>query len=132
MSTTAQLSGILRGILIQPTRGIVGLVDELLIACLENGIQIDWQTDHFRFRPTGGDWEELTDIAIPQSVFRAILARLFTLCNEQFPNTVTPYKGLSELSVGESPRAVLRIAFVNTPATQKLELNALGEMANGV
>jgi len=124
MNTTAQLSGILRSVLTQPTGGIVGLVDDLLVVCLEHGLQLEWQADRCRFRPFGGDWEELTDVTLRKSVFRAILARLATLCNERTPNSVSPYEGKGELSAGENPGGVFRVTFVNTPAAQKLELIA--------
>jgi hypothetical protein len=124
MNTTAQLSGIIRGVLTKPTGGIVGLVDDLLVVCLEHGLQLDWQADRCRFRSFGADWEEVIDVALPKSVFRAILARMAALCNERTPNSVSPYGGQGELSVGENPEAVFRVTFVNTPAAQKLELIA--------
>jgi [acyl-carrier-protein] S-malonyltransferase len=128
MNTTAQLPGILRGVLTQPTGGIVGLVDDLLVICSEHGLQLDWQADCCRFRSFWGDWDVLPDVALPKSVFRAILARLAVLCNERNPNSVSPYGGEGELSVGENPRATFRFTFVNTAAAQKLELLALAGM----
>jgi hypothetical protein len=53
---------------------------------------------------------------------RALLARLAALCNEQTPNSVTPYGGQGQFSPGTSPPAVFRVAFINTAAEQKLEL----------
>ena len=124
MNNTAQLAGILRGILTQPTGGIVGLVDDLLGVCLEHGLQLEWQADRCRFRPSGGDWEELTGVTLRKSVFRAILARVAALCNERAPNSVSPYGGQGELSPGENPGAVFRVTFRNTPTAQQLELIA--------
>jgi len=124
MNTTAQLSGIIRGVLTQPTGGIVRLVDNLLVVCLEHGLQFEWQPDRCRFRSFGGNWEELTDVSIRQSVFRAVLARVAALCNERTPNSVSPYEGQGELSLGEDSGAVYRVTFINTPAAQKLELLA--------
>lgn len=125
MSTTAQLSEIVRGVLTQPTGGIVGLVDELLLTCLENRLQFAWNTSSCRFRTSWGDWEILTDLSLPRSVFRAILARLAVLCNERNPNSVSPYGGIGVLTVGEKPAASLRVSFTNTLASQNLELNIL-------
>jgi hypothetical protein len=122
MNTTAQLSSIIRGVLTQPTGGIVGLVDDLLLVCLERGLQLEWQADRCRFRSFGGNWEVLADVALPKSVFRAIIARVATLCNERTPNSVSPYGGQGALSVGENLGATFHVIFVNTPAIQKLEL----------
>ena len=122
MNTTNQLSGIIRGVLIHPTRGIAGLVDDLLVVCLECGLQLEWQAGRYRFRSFGGNWEELTDVPLRKSVFRAILARLVALCNERTPDAVSPYGGKCELSVGTKPPAQFKITFTNTTAEQKLEL----------
>src|SRR5262245_37249153 len=103
MNTTAQLSGILRGVLTRPSGGMVGLVDDLLVVCLEHGLELEWQADRCRFRPLGGTWEELTRVTPRKSVFRALLARVAVLCNERTPNSVSPYGGQGELSVGEDP-----------------------------
>jgi hypothetical protein len=122
MNSTAHLSGIIRGVIKQPSEGIVGLVDDLLVICLEHGLQLEWQADRCRFRPFGGDWEELTDVKLRKSVFRAVLARVAALCNERTPNSVSPYGGQGELSVGENSVALFRVTLVNTPAAQKVEL----------
>jgi hypothetical protein len=122
MSTTAQVSEIFRRVLVNPTGGIVGLVDDLLRGCPESGLQLDWQAGCCRVRSVGGDGKELLDVPLRKSVFRAILARVAVLCNERAPNSVSSYGGQGELSVDANPAAVFRVAFVNTPATQKLEL----------
>jgi hypothetical protein len=127
MNNTAQLARHLRGILTQPAGGIVGLVDDLLGVCLEHGLQLEWQADRCLFRPPRGDWEELTDVTLRTSVFRAILARVAALCNERAPNSVSPYGEQGELSSGGNPGAVFRVTFLNTPTTQKLELLAPAE-----
>jgi hypothetical protein len=124
MSATSQFSGVLRRVFDHPTGGITGLVDDLLVVCLENGLQLDWDADRCRVRSFGGEWEELIDVPLRKSVFRAILARVATLCNERTPHSVSPYGGKGELSVGANQAAVFKVAFVNTPATQKLELQA--------
>ncbi|MCI0377982.1 MAG: hypothetical protein L0215_10270 [Gemmataceae bacterium] len=98
------------------------MVDELLQVCRQHGLQLDWQSDRCRVRSVGRDWEELLDEPLRKSVFRAILARVATLCNKQIPNSVSPYGGHGELSVGPKPAAVFRAEFVNTPIEQKLEL----------
>lgn len=110
----------IRQVLAHPAGGIVGLVDDLLALCLERGLELDWQADHCRVRSCGGDWQSL-DVSLRKSVIRAILARVAVLCNERTPDSASPYAGQGELSVGANA-AVLRVAFVNTPETQKLEL----------
>ena len=111
----------------EPTQdGVVGLVDGLLGLCREQGLQLDWQADRCRVRPLGGRPEESTEIPLPKSVFRAILARMAALCNERVPGSVSPYGGEGELSVGTDPPTVLRVAFTNTPGEQKLEVGASG------
>jgi hypothetical protein len=124
MNTTSPVSGRLHRVLLQPSHGIAGLVDDLLGLCREHGLQLDWQADRCRVRCGAGDWEELVDLPLRKSVFWAILARLAALCNERMPNSVSPYGGQGELSFGADPPALFRVRFANTPAEQKLELTA--------
>jgi hypothetical protein len=131
MNTTSHPSKAVLNVLTQPTRGVVGLVDDLLKACWEHGLHLDWQADRCRVRSPGGKWEEWVDVPLRKSVFRAILARVAALCNERAPSSVSPYGGQGELSVGADPAAVCRITFVNTPAEQKLELLTGTELADG-
>ena len=126
MSTASDVSGMLRRVLAQPTRGVVGLVEDLLAACREHDLQIEWHAERCRVRSKGGDWEEWIAVPIRKSIFRAILARFAALCNERTPNTVSPYGGQGEVSAGQNPPAVFRVTFTNTPAEQKLELTMLG------
>src|SRR5437870_4480340 len=100
MSTASPLSGALQGVLMQPTRGIAGLVDDLLTVCREQGLQLDWQTDRCRVRSFAEDWQELPGIPLRKSVLRAILARLAVLCNEQNPGSISPYGGQGDIAVG--------------------------------
>lgn len=122
MSTTSPCSRILRRVLLQPSRGIVGLVDDLLMLCREHALHLDWQTGHCRARCFGSDWEDVIDLPVRKSVLRAVLARIAALCNEQNPNSVSQYGGRCELSVGQTPVTTMRVMFVNTPAEQRLEL----------
>src|SRR5690348_13824080 len=111
MSTTSPVARLLRGAPLHPSRGLPGLVDDLLAVCREHGLQLDWQVDRCRVRRCGGDWEELPDLPLRKSVFRAVLARIAVLCNERTPNSVSPYGGQGELSVGANPPAVFRVTF---------------------
>ncbi len=122
MNTASHISGVIHRILKQPTRGVVGLVDDLLALCNEQRLQLEWQTDRCRIRSNEGDWEELIDLPLRKSVFRSILARFAVLCNEFHPDSVSPYGGQGELSVGTNPSAVFLVVFTNTPTEQRLEL----------
>jgi hypothetical protein len=122
---TTQLPGTIRGILTQPTGGVAGLVDNLLAVCLEHGLQLERDAGRCHFRSFGGCWEELTDVRLRKSAFRAVLARLAALCNERTPNSVSPHGRQGELSAGANPLALFRVSFTNTPAEQKLELTTL-------
>jgi hypothetical protein len=116
----------------EPTQtGVVGLVDNLLDLCREQGLQLGWHGNRCHVRPLGAGPQESAELPLPKSVFRAILARLATLCNEQSPGSVSPYGGEGELSVGTSPRMVYRVAFTNTRGEQGLELSLSAEGKSG-
>jgi hypothetical protein len=117
-----RLSDILRRVFLRPSRGVVGLVDDLLAACPEQGLQLDWQGGQCRVRTCRQDGENVMDVPLRKSVFRMILARVAVLCNERTPNSVSPNGGQGELSAGAA--TVYRVTFVNTPDEQKLELLA--------
>jgi hypothetical protein len=105
-----------------PTRGVVGIVDDLLAVCGETGVQLGWDAERCEVRIPGAASGELLEVPLRKSVFRAILARVAVLCNQQSPNSVGPYGGHGELSVGATPARVFKVAFANTPGEQKLEL----------
>lgn len=111
----------IRRALSAPTRGILGLVDELLAASWGQNLRLDWQADRCRVR-LGNGLEELLEVPLPKSVVRAALARIAVLCNERKPNSVSPYGGRGELSGSAESAAVFRVAFANTPDEQSLEL----------
>jgi hypothetical protein len=116
----------------EPTGGgVVGLVDALLDLCPEQGLRLDWQAARCRVRPLGAGPHEWIEIPLPKTVFRAVLARMARLCNERIPDSVSPYGGEGELSVGTDPPTVFRVAFANTPGEQRLEVERLGDHANG-
>jgi hypothetical protein len=127
MNTTSQFSVVFRRVLLQPERAVAGLVDDLLTVCREHDLQLDWQADHCRLRSFEGDWEELVDQPLRKSVFRAILARIAVLCNEHTPNSVSPYGGKAELSIGANPCTVFTVTFTNTTAEQRLNLTTATE-----
>jgi len=127
MNITSHVSEILRPVLAAPTGGVVGLVDDLLRLCREHDLELEWKAGSCRARSRGGDWEEVMDEPLRVSVFRAILARFASLCNERNPNAVSPYGGQCELSVGAPSPTRFRISFTNTTSEQKLELRIAGK-----
>lgn len=104
MKTTSKIAEAIRDAIEHPRDGVVGIVDDLLRLCPEQGLRLEWQADGCRIRCCVGDSEETIDVPRRKSVFRAILARIAVLCNEQVPNSVSPYGGKSELSEGRIPR----------------------------
>src|SRR5262245_27881740 len=122
MNTAPEFADAIRHTLRNPTRGVIGVVEDVLALCGEYGLQLDWQAGRCRVRPPGGDLQEVLDVPLRKSVFRAILARIAALCNERAPKSVSPYGGQGQLSVGANPPALFRVVFVNTPAEQRLEL----------
>jgi hypothetical protein len=126
MSKPSDISEALRRVLVHPTGGIAGLVDDLLTVCEEHALQLDWQADRCRARSLAGDWQELAGVPLRKSVFRAVLARVAALCNEGSQTPISPYGGQAEITVGTNPATVFRVAFTNTPSDQRLELTRVG------
>jgi hypothetical protein len=106
-----------------PTQGgIVGLTDQLLEACVGSDVEFKRVGDRCICNWTvGGETQEAL-VPLPPAAFRTILARIATLCNEHTPNAVTPYGGEGLLAVKGPPPTVVRVAFVNTPNEQRLEV----------
>lgn len=128
MSTASQLSDLIQSAFRPTPRGVVGLVDHLLRLCREQRLELHWQLDRCRVHPIGRGPEEVIDVPLGNSVFRAILARIAALCNERVPNSVSPYGGKGELAVGASPSTVFRVVFANTPSEQRLELTPVRDV----
>jgi hypothetical protein len=122
MNTPTQLTEVVRSALASPGRDVVGLVDELLRACPEQGLQLDWHADRCRIRFLTNGPDDGIDWAPRKSVFRAILARVAALCNERKPDSVSPYGGKGELAVDAASSTVLRVSFANTAAEQWLQV----------
>lgn len=109
-------------------RGVVGLVDELLDLCRLHQLRIAFHEGHCSVRRLGADADEVLEIPVPKSVFRAVLARVAALCHEQQPDGITPYGGAGEIvfpaQTGGSPVAPSScfVTFANTPDAQHLEM----------
>jgi hypothetical protein len=122
MNTASQVSGAIRCVFERPAQDVVGLVDDLLRLCPEKGLRLDWQRDHCHIRCLDGCSDETLDQPLRKSVFRAILARLASLCNEGSPTSVSPDGGQGKLSVQTDPPMILRVTFANTTDENWLEL----------
>ena len=125
MNTPSTSPELIRHALTTPTRGVLGLVDELLAVSREHGLQLEWKADHCRVQFREGGPPGSIDVPLRKSVVRAALARVAVLCNQRSPNSVSPYGGQGELLVGTDPTTAIRVAFVNTPDEQSLELTPL-------
>lgn len=111
--------------------GVVGLVDTLLNLCRLYQFRINFRDGRCSCRRLGADTQESFDIPLPKSVFRAALARIAAICNEQHPQSVTPYRGEGEIAVlrpispdsqkHPSP-STCYVSFTNTPSDQQFEM----------
>jgi hypothetical protein len=116
----------------RPTpRGVVGLVDDLLGLCRLYQLRISFRDGRCSVRRLGADARDSLDISVPKSVFRAALARIAAICNEQHPESVTPYGGegnitvpppVSQCSQEVVPPSTCYVSFTNTPSDQHLEM----------
>lgn len=122
MNTTAQLSGALQDAFDIPTHGVIGLVDDLLRLCPKEGLQLVWQSGHCRVISVANNSEDVFELPLPKSVFRAILARVAELCKDQNADSVSPYGGQSRFVVAADPPRTLKVTFMNTTDEQELEL----------
>lgn len=110
------------------TRGVVGLVDDLLSLCRVHQLRLRFVDGHCSVRRLGVDDADELHVPLPKSVFRAALARIAALCNEQHPGSVTPYRGEGELVVPSplerncNPPSTCYVSFTNTPSEQHLEM----------
>lgn len=94
---------------------VLGMVVELLSLCCEQGLRLDWQNGACQVRPSAPSAGESVEVAIPESVFRAVLARIAALCNERAPGSVSPYGGRGELAAGDDRATNCHVAFSNRP-----------------
>lgn len=113
----------------RPTsRGVVGLVDDLLDLCRVHQLRLRFADGHCSVRRLGTADADSLSVPIPKSVFRAALARVAALCNEGHPGSVTPYHGEGEVAVppatspNGSPPSTCFVSFTNTPSEQQLEM----------
>ncbi|MGL6097925.1 MAG: hypothetical protein ACRC7O_19255 [Fimbriiglobus sp.] len=113
----------------RPTpRGVVGFVEDLLDLSLVHQLRFGFTEGHCSVRRLGADHADTLTVPLPKSVFRAALARVAALCNEQHPGSVTPYGGEGEVALpppfspNGSPPSTCYVSFTNTPTEQQLEM----------
>lgn len=123
MNATAPFVELLRNAIERPEHGVVGLVDELLEQCAKHRLQIEWNACHCRVRQVGSEWEELLESPLRKSAFRAVIARIASLCNDRKSGSVSPYGGKGEIWISGERPTVLAVGFTNTPSEQHLELS---------
>ncbi len=111
-----------------PTHGgIVELTDQLLEACVGSDVEFKRVGNQCVCNWTVNGETKESLVPVPPAAFRTILARVAALCNEYSPNAVTPYRGEGLLTVKGPPPTVVRVAFVNTPDEQRLEVKRNAE-----
>jgi hypothetical protein len=125
MNPTPQPGNSLRGAIENPTRGIVGLVDDLLAASGKSALRIEMRAGTCRVRSAVNGSVEAIDLPLRNCVFRAIVARVAALCNEQVPGSVSPDGGEARLSVKTNPPIALHVRLVKSSAEQALELRGI-------
>ncbi|OWK38014.1 hypothetical protein [Fimbriiglobus ruber] len=126
MTGTVLFSEKLLAVFTPGPRGVVGLVDDLLAACRDNKVRLDFQDGYCRITSLSSGGRDAIEIPLQKSVFRAILARVAALCNERVPNSVTPYRGVGELVALTDPPATFRVSFINNPDEQHLKVVHIG------
>jgi hypothetical protein len=105
---------------LNPThRGVVGLTEQLLQACVGGAVEFERVGDRCVCRWTEGGEIQEAPVPFSPAAFRTILARVATLCGERSPETVSPYGGEGEVVVGTSE---VLVRFINTPSAQKLDV----------
>ncbi|MGP0064244.1 MAG: hypothetical protein ACLQGP_11670 [Isosphaeraceae bacterium] len=103
------------------------MTDQLLEACVGSDVEFKRVGNRCVCNWTvNGETKEAL-VPVPPAAFRTILARVAALCNEYSANAVTPYRGEGLLTVKGPPPTVVRVAFVNTPDQQRLEVKGNAE-----
>ncbi|HJT36497.1 MAG TPA: hypothetical protein VJ783_31025 [Pirellulales bacterium] len=95
--------------------GVVRLVDELLVLCRQHGLRLEWQNGICQVGVGSPEPVESVEVTIPESVFRALLARIASLCNDHAACSVSPYGGEGMLAADAGATSYCQIAFSNRP-----------------
>ena len=129
MSAETLLLNSLQGAIATPSCGVLGLVDELLAVAREHALRLSWHAGRCLIQIVDGGPAGLIEVPLHKSVVRAVLARIAVLCNERHPDSVSPYGGRGEVSIVIGVAGAIRVAFVNTPEEQRLDLAPLWPVA---
>ena len=122
MNTSSLPLAALRTAIESPKDGCVGIVDDVLALCRHHSLHLDWRDNRCRITSVSGDGEGELDVPLRKSIFRAIIARVATLCAERVPGSFAPYGGTGELLIGPEPAMLFRAVWGNTLADQHLTL----------
>ncbi len=121
----------IQAVLSRPSNGIVGIVDQLLTIARDHGLRLNWRQDHCEVEIRGPQRNDLLNISMENSVFRAILARSATVCRGDDGESLSPYGGRGTVNCGGDSTKCIRAVIANTPAEQRLELTPEPSDANG-
>lgn len=114
MSTVSPFAERVHDVFARP-RDVLGLVAELLTLCHEQDLRLDWHNGRCQVRLCAPSPVESVEVAIPESVFRAVLARIAGLCNERSADSVSPYGGEGWLATDANGATTCQVAFSNRP-----------------
>ncbi len=115
----------LESILVNPDRGIIGIVDELVETSREHDLQVLWRAGCCSVILAGGEHPDRIEVPMRKSVVRAVIARIAALCNERNPGSVSPYRGQGEITIDADPLRTVHADFVNTQEAVSLELGCV-------
>jgi hypothetical protein len=127
MNHASTLAELIRPVFQSRSRGVVGVVDDLLEICRDRGLSLEWHAGQCRIGPVELLPDQEIEVPLAKSVFRAVLARLAAPCNEHRPNSVSPYGGVGVLKVGADPSRLCAVAFTNTADQQDVVLTPVEE-----
>lgn len=123
MITTTPLAELVQNLFRPSESGVVGLVDQLLRLSKVYNLRFNFENGVCRVKRLETNSTDSIEVTIPKSVFRAILARIAALCNANYPGSVTPYGGESEVAIPhEINPSTCYVVFANTKSEQWLEL----------
>jgi hypothetical protein len=110
--------------------GVVALTEQVLHLFGEPGAVIECREGRCWCQPRGSAEKEAVEVPLSKPLFRAILARVAAMCNEQSPGAVSPYGGAGDLTTGGTPSGRFHVEFLNTAGEQRLEVRLLSAAAN--
>jgi hypothetical protein len=101
-------------------RGIIGLVNDVLLLCAEHGVEFECDGERCTLHSRQDASEESCPLTFNRSILRAGLAYISALCKKQSPTS--PYGGQGTIVIANEPQKSLEIVFVNTSSEQSLRI----------